>query len=178
MFLRIFLTLCDAQIQPNKCNSYANLELGMWSYLWVYRSWFETGCYNVGPEVHAISLIKHSCFILSTFGNGYFLCICCVLDVWSGSICRSQFLQILDTIMILSVKCSSLGYGSIWCLSSKMKCSSILFTLIQFKTSKEVPIHPTEKQVNEIYFNLIFWEWIAIHWPPKKTIQNSSPLGA
>ena len=24
-FLPIFITLCDAQIQPNKCNSYANV---------------------------------------------------------------------------------------------------------------------------------------------------------
>ncbi len=32
------------------------LEQGTWSWLWLWKSWFEAGCYNVGPEAHAISL--------------------------------------------------------------------------------------------------------------------------
>ncbi len=54
VFLRIFVTFWDAHNQWNKCNSIC-LELGTWSCLWVQRSWFEAGCYNMCPEVHAIS---------------------------------------------------------------------------------------------------------------------------
>ena len=45
--LQSYVTLWHAENRPNKCNSYAkghNLELGMWSCLWVKISWFEAGC--------------------------------------------------------------------------------------------------------------------------------------